>query len=108
LWLADITEFATREGKLFLAGIVDVATSQVVSRSMATRATSGLVVDALVSPVRTGNLRQIPLDNATSAALIAHRLRRHSQVEASFEIRVERHAAVDQLNEAEAVAGQCL
>lgn len=49
VWVADITEFVTREGKLFLAGIVDVATSQIVGWSMATRATSELVVDALVS-----------------------------------------------------------
>lgn len=33
VWVADITEFATREGKLFLAGIVDVATSQIVGWS---------------------------------------------------------------------------
>ncbi len=56
LWVADITEFATREGKLFLAGIVDVATSQIVGWSMATRQTSELVVDALVSAALRRNI----------------------------------------------------
>jgi len=56
LWVADITEFATREGKLFLAGIVDVATSQIVGWSMATRQTSELVIDALVAAALRRNI----------------------------------------------------
>lgn len=56
LWVADITEFVTREGKLFLAGIVDVATSQIVGWSMATRQTSDLVVDALIAAVLRRNI----------------------------------------------------
>ncbi len=56
VWVADITEFVTREGKLFLAGIVDVATSQIVGWSMATRATSELVVDALVAAALRRNI----------------------------------------------------
>ena len=58
LWVADITEFQTGEGKLYLAGIVDVATSQIVGWSMAARATSDLVVDALVAAALRRNINQ--------------------------------------------------
>lgn len=56
VWVADITEFVTREGKLFLAGIVDVATSQIVGWSMQNRQTSDLVVDALVAAALRRNI----------------------------------------------------
>lgn len=56
LWVADITEFKTREGKLFVAAILDVATTQIVGWSMAVSQTADLVVDAVVAAVTRRNI----------------------------------------------------
>jgi transposase InsO family protein len=48
LWVADITELRTDEGKLFLAGIKDLASNAIVGWSMGERQTTELVIDALV------------------------------------------------------------
>ena len=50
-WVADITEFATDDGKLFLAGIVDLCDRCCVGWSMHERATADLVIDALVMAI---------------------------------------------------------
>jgi len=47
-WVADITEFACRDGKLFLAGIKDLHDQGLAGWSMGERQTTDLVVNALV------------------------------------------------------------
>lgn len=47
-WVADITEFACRDGKLFLAGIKDLCDQGLAGWSMGERQTTDLVVNALV------------------------------------------------------------
>jgi hypothetical protein len=46
-WVADITEFMTGEGKLFLAGVKDLYGRGLVGWSMGTRQTSELVIEAV-------------------------------------------------------------
>ncbi len=46
-WVADITEFMTGEGKLFLAGVKDLYGRGLVGWSMSTRQTSELVIEAV-------------------------------------------------------------
>jgi len=48
VWLADITEFRTGEGKFYVAGVIDIATKRLVGWSMGRRQTSTLVIDAMV------------------------------------------------------------
>jgi transposase InsO family protein len=50
-WVADITEFATGDGVLYLAGIVDLCDHTCVGWSMHERATTDLVIDALVMAI---------------------------------------------------------
>jgi transposase InsO family protein len=47
-WVADITEFGRRDGKLFLAGIKDLHDQGLAGWSMGERQTTDLVVNALV------------------------------------------------------------
>jgi transposase InsO family protein len=47
-WVADITEFACWDGKLYLAGIKDLCDQSIVGWSMGERKTTDLVVKALV------------------------------------------------------------
>ncbi len=47
-WVADITEFKCRDGKLFLAGVLDLHDRGLAGWSMSTRATADIVVNALV------------------------------------------------------------
>jgi putative transposase len=47
-WVADITEFRCRDGKLFLAGIKDLCDQGLAGWSMGERQTTDLVVNALV------------------------------------------------------------
>jgi putative transposase len=54
-WVADITEFVTDEGKLYLAGVRDLYSRTLVGWSMGTRATAELVIDALVMAVARRN-----------------------------------------------------
>jgi transposase InsO family protein len=51
-WVADLTEFPTREGKLHLAGILDLYSNRVVGWSMSERRTAELAVDALVMAIK--------------------------------------------------------
>jgi transposase InsO family protein len=52
LWLWDITEHATSEGKLYLCAIKDVYSNRIVGYSISDRMTSQIAVDALVSAVQ--------------------------------------------------------
>lgn len=52
LWVADITEFATGEGTLYLAGVLDVCTQKLVGWSMSHRATADMVIDAVAMAVQ--------------------------------------------------------
>ncbi|NED94009.1 IS3 family transposase [Phytoactinopolyspora alkaliphila] len=51
LWLADITEHKTGEGKLYLCSIKDVYSNRIVGYSISDRMKSRLAVDALASAV---------------------------------------------------------
>jgi putative transposase len=51
VWLSDITEHPTREGKLYLCAIKDVWSNRIVGYSMAERMESSLAVAALDSAV---------------------------------------------------------
>jgi transposase InsO family protein len=51
LWLTDITEHPTAEGKLYLSAIKDACSRRIVGYSMADRMTAKLAVDALHSAV---------------------------------------------------------
>lgn len=50
-WVGDITEFATGDGKLYLAGILDLHDRSLVGWSMSERARTDLVLDALVMAI---------------------------------------------------------
>lgn len=50
-WVADITEFRTGQGKLYLAGVRDLYGKGLVGWAMAERQTSELVIDAVVMAV---------------------------------------------------------
>jgi transposase InsO family protein len=54
-WVADITEFLTGEGKLFLSGVKDFYGRGLVGWSMGTRQTSELVIEAVSMAVARRN-----------------------------------------------------
>jgi hypothetical protein len=58
LWLTDITEHPTGEGKLYLCAVKDACSKRIVGYSMADRMTSQLAVDALNNAV----LRRKPVE----------------------------------------------
>jgi putative transposase len=51
LWLTDITEHPTGEGKLYLCAVKDACTNRIVGYSMAERMTSQLAVDAITNAI---------------------------------------------------------
>ncbi|MBK1789477.1 DDE-type integrase/transposase/recombinase [Prauserella cavernicola] len=51
LWLTDITEHPTGEGKIYLCAVKDVWSNRIVGYSIADRMTSQLAVDALESAI---------------------------------------------------------
>ena len=51
LWLTDITEHPTADGRLYLCAVKDACTNRIVGYSMAERMTSQLAVDALTNAV---------------------------------------------------------
>lgn len=53
-WVADITEFPTGEGKLYLAGVRDLCHRGLIGWSMGARQDAELVVDALVMALGRG------------------------------------------------------
>ncbi len=54
--VADITEFATDEGKFYVAGVKDLGSNAIVGWSMSERQTTELVIDAVVMAVERRNL----------------------------------------------------
>lgn len=56
LLVADITEFKTLEGKLYLAGVKDLGSNAIVGWSMSSRQTTELVIGAVVMAVERRNL----------------------------------------------------
>lgn len=50
-WVADITEFATDEGRLYVAGVLDLYARRCVGWAMGHRRNAELVVDALVMAI---------------------------------------------------------
>jgi len=52
LWLWDITEHPTAEGKVYLCAIKDVFSNRIVGYSISDRMTSQIAVNALVSAVQ--------------------------------------------------------
>ena len=48
VWAADVTQFRTGEGWLYLAAVLDLWSRRVLGWSMGTSATAELVTDALV------------------------------------------------------------
>ncbi|MBA3873214.1 MAG: DDE-type integrase/transposase/recombinase [Anaerolineae bacterium] len=53
-WLVDITDLATREGWLYLAGVLDTYSRRIVGWSMSERLTEPLVCDALCMALAQG------------------------------------------------------
>jgi len=51
LWLTDITEHPTGEGKLYLCAVKDVSSNRIVGYSISDRMKASLAVDALTSAV---------------------------------------------------------
>ena len=64
LWVADITEFQTGEGKLFLAGVKDLGSNYLPGWSMAERQTVDLVIDAVVMAVRRREPKTQPIHHS--------------------------------------------
>jgi putative transposase len=56
VWLADITQIPTHEGKLYLAVVEDMCTRRIVGWSMDTSMESRLVVDALEMAIKRRKL----------------------------------------------------
>lgn len=53
IWLTDITYVSTEEGWLYLAGLKDIFTGEIVGYAMSNRLTKGLVIQALFRAVST-------------------------------------------------------
>jgi putative transposase len=51
LWLTDITEHPTGEGKLYLCAVKDACTNRIVGYSMSERMTASLAVDAISNAI---------------------------------------------------------
>ena len=67
IWLTDITEHRTGEGKLYLCAVKDVFSGRIVGYSIADRMKARLAVDAVASAVaRRG------VDGATVAGCVVH------------------------------------
>ncbi|WP_406312793.1 IS3 family transposase [Streptosporangium sp. NBC_01639] len=55
LWVSDITEHPTDEGKLYCAAVMDAYSRRIIGHSIDIRQTSALVVDAMVMAVARRN-----------------------------------------------------
>lgn len=51
LWVTDITEHATRQGKLYCAAVLDCFSRRIIGHSIDIRQTSTLVIDAMAAAV---------------------------------------------------------
>lgn len=85
VWLTDITEHPTSEGKLYCCAIKDVHANRIVGYSISSRMTAKLAVDALNSAVaRRGDVAGCILHADRGSQFrsrkMAHALNRHSMV----------------------------
>ena len=89
VWLTDITEHATSEGKLYCCAIKDVYANRIVGYSISHRMTAQLAVDALNSAVARRRLEDqdvagciLHADRGSQfrARKMAHALNRHGMV----------------------------
>jgi putative transposase len=58
--VADICEFATDEGPLYLAALLDLCPRRIMGWSMSERRTAELVVDALAMGIADGQANRRP------------------------------------------------
>jgi putative transposase len=81
LWLTDITEHPTGEGKLYLCAVKDACSKRIVGYSMADRMTSQLAVDALNNAALRRKPRQTVVHSDRGSQFRSHAfvqaLRRH-------------------------------
>ncbi len=64
LWVADISEFKTFDGKLYLAGVMDLGSNALVGWSMGERQTTDLVINAVAMAVERRDPRQAPIHHS--------------------------------------------
>jgi transposase InsO family protein len=67
-WVADLTEFDTDDGRLHLAGVLDLCARRVVGWAMGPRRNAELVVDALAMAIAR---RQPPTGRGIEASLLS-------------------------------------
>jgi len=79
-WVADITEFMTGEGKLFLAGVKDLYGRGLVGWSMGTRQTSELVIEAVSMAVARRDPVIPPVHHSDKGCQSIHLARLHDPV----------------------------
>jgi putative transposase len=81
LWLTDLTEHPTGQGKLYLCAVKDACSNRIVGYSMGERMTSQLAVDALANAValRRPNQTIVHSDRGSQfrSHAFVHELRRH-------------------------------
>jgi len=81
LWLTDITEHPTGEGKLYLCAVKDACTNRIVGYSMDERMTAQLAVNALANAValRRPDNTVVHSDRGSQfrSHVFVHALRRH-------------------------------
>ncbi|MEQ7846735.1 DDE-type integrase/transposase/recombinase [Nocardioides kribbensis] len=89
VWLTDITEHPTSEGKLYCCAIKDVHANRIVGYSISDRMTAQLAVDALTSAVTrrrleghdvAGCILHADRGSQFRARRMAHALNRHGMV----------------------------
>ena len=85
LWLADITEHPTREGKLYLCAVKDVFSNRIVGYSIDSRMKSRLAVAALDNAItRRGDVAGCVVHTDRGSQFrsrkVAHQLNRHAMV----------------------------
>ncbi|GAA2438237.1 hypothetical protein GCM10010191_61720 [Actinomadura vinacea] len=56
LWVTDVTEHPTKDGKLYCAAVLDCFSSRIIGHSIDIRQTSTLVIDAMAAAVARRNL----------------------------------------------------
>ena len=77
LWLTDITEHRTREGKLYLCAVKDVFSNRIVGYSISDRMKARLAVDALTDAVnRRGNPPGVTVHSDRGGQFRSRRYRR--------------------------------
>jgi putative transposase len=87
LWLTDITEHRTSEGKLYLCAVKDVFSGRIIGYSISDRMKARLAVDALASAVaRRG------VDDASVAGCVVHSDRGSQFRSRKFLAELRRHA----------------